>query len=126
MKTDYEDLAARYANHRRIHPEVLACLSGALNQAARVLEVGCGTGNYICALRKLVGCDCVGLDPSAAMLEKMQGRACDVQSVQGTAELKRWSGPEGSAIHGSLDQFDVSDDTEQQICVASTPIFGKD
>ena len=33
-----------------------------------------------------MGCDCVGLDPSAAMLEKMHGRACEVQSVQGTAE----------------------------------------
>ena len=86
MKTDYEALAARYAKHRRVHPEVLACLSAPLNQAARVLEVGCGTGNYICAMRELVGCDCVGLDPSAAMLEKLRGRACKVQSVQGSAE----------------------------------------
>jgi len=86
MKTDYEALAARYAKHRRIHPEVLVCLSTQLNHAARVLEVGCGTGNYICALRELVGCDCVGLDPSAAMLEKLRGRACEVQSVQGSAE----------------------------------------
>jgi SAM-dependent methyltransferase len=85
MRTDYEALAARYAMHRRVHPEVLACLSALLNQAARVLEVGCGTGTYICALRELVGCDCVGLDPSAAMLEKLRGRACEVQALQASA-----------------------------------------
>jgi len=86
MKTDYEALAKRYAEHRRVHPEVLACLRAPMTQAARVLEVGCGTGNYICALKELVGCECVGLDPSAAMLEKLRERACEVHAVKGSAE----------------------------------------
>ena len=86
MKTYYEALAERYAKHRRVHPGVLACLTEPMCQAARVLEVGCGTGNYICAVKELVGCDCVGLDPSSKMLEKLRGRACAVPFVQGSAE----------------------------------------
>jgi ubiquinone/menaquinone biosynthesis C-methylase UbiE len=86
MKTNYEALATRYAKHRSIHPEVLAALTATLDQTARVLEVGCGTGNYICAVGELIGCDCVGLEPSAAMLQELQRRGCLVQSVQGAAE----------------------------------------
>jgi ubiquinone/menaquinone biosynthesis C-methylase UbiE len=73
---DYDTLAEDYARHRAVHPEVLrALLSGAgLAPSSRVLEVGCGTGNYVAALCRDARCACTGVDPSPAMLARGQGR----------------------------------------------------
>ncbi|MBZ0275299.1 MAG: methyltransferase domain-containing protein [Anaerolineae bacterium] len=67
---NYDALAAQYAPNRRIHPGVLQRLieTGALYESDNVLEVGCGTGNYISALMGAVGCTGWGIDPSAQML----------------------------------------------------------
>ena len=48
--SDYQRQAASYARHRGVNPAVLAALGDRLGATARVLEVGCGTGNYIGAL----------------------------------------------------------------------------
>ena len=66
----YDALAADYARHRRVHPEVLKnlLLVGEIGASSRVLEVGCGTGNYTVALQGAVGCTCWGIDPSEEML----------------------------------------------------------
>jgi len=49
---DYDNLADRYAIHRAIHLGVLKALleTSDIGRSSRVLEVGCGTGNYIIAL----------------------------------------------------------------------------
>ena len=63
---DYNKTAAEYAQHRQVHPRVLQSLleiSG-VSSASKVLEVGCGTGNYILAVESLTGCVCWGIDPS--------------------------------------------------------------
>ena len=67
---DYDQLAADYARHRAINPEVLKSLITASNLGAtsRVLEVGCGTGNYIGAIQQAIGADCWGAEPSTNML----------------------------------------------------------
>jgi len=81
---DYDRLAAAYARNRQVHPQVLARLVAAVPPGARVLEVGCGTGNYIIALAGLTGARCWGIDPSAGMLE--QAREAPVRFQPGRAE----------------------------------------
>ncbi len=49
---NYDQSAAEYAAHRQIHSGVfdVLCRRVRLEANARVLEVGCGTGNYVSAL----------------------------------------------------------------------------
>ena len=76
MDAYYRSIAADYVRHRRVHPEVLRSLVsiGALGPASSVLDIGCGTGNYLLALSEIVGCDCWGIDSSDAMLAQAQSR----------------------------------------------------
>jgi len=69
---DYNQLAEGYARFRRVHPQVFGELASAVHelQAARILEIGCGTGNYTHALQDAAGCRAWGLDPSAEMLKR--------------------------------------------------------
>jgi ubiquinone/menaquinone biosynthesis C-methylase UbiE len=85
---DFDQRASEYARHRTIHPGVVNELveSGLFTPKTRVLDVGCGTGNYAAALTKATGCRVSGVDPSQRMLD----RACDAAPweclVQGRAE----------------------------------------
>ncbi|MFN8473594.1 MAG: methyltransferase domain-containing protein [Anaerolineae bacterium] len=85
---DYNDLAAEYARHRRVHPGVLRALitAAGLTATSRVLEVGCGTGNYTIALTEATGCACQGIDPSAEMLARLGARAPAIPARVGLAE----------------------------------------
>lgn len=88
MSMDYDRLAAEYALHRRTHPEVLRHLleDGRLTAASRVLDVGCGTGNYALGLEEAVGCECWGIEPSAEMLAKAEARTASGRFREGRAE----------------------------------------
>jgi ubiquinone/menaquinone biosynthesis C-methylase UbiE len=85
---DYDSLADRYAIHRVIHPGVLRALleTGDIGRSSGVLELGCGTGNYIIALTEATGCTALGLDPSRQMLSEASARSSDVVFQQATAE----------------------------------------
>lgn len=85
---DYGRLAAEYARHRTVHPEVLKALAstGAAGRGARVLDVGCGTGNYIIPLEALTGCAGWGIDPSEQMLARARDRSRTVTFLPGKAE----------------------------------------
>ena len=85
-KTDYDQIAAEYARNRQVHPQVLEALCQAVSETSRVLEVGCGTGNYAIALASRTGCACWGIDPSAEMLSKARARSSDVRFALGRAE----------------------------------------
>jgi SAM-dependent methyltransferase len=85
LRMNYDALAADYARHRRVHPEVLRRLAEGAAPAARVLEVGCGTGNYAAALRAATGCATTGIDPSERMLA-MARRAGGGRFAAGRAE----------------------------------------
>lgn len=81
--TRYDNaIAPRYAHWRSIHPQLLDALvaKGGLRTDSCVLEIGCGTGNYIRALCETTGCIGWGLDPSEAMLAQARtgypGRIC--------------------------------------------------
>lgn len=85
---DYDPIAAAYARHRQVHPGVLQNLvevSGA-GRTARLLEVGCGSGNYLVALQSLLDCACWGIDPSEEMLARARERSDRVQFQRGSAE----------------------------------------
>jgi SAM-dependent methyltransferase len=83
---DYDSIAAAYAHHRQVHPAVLRSLVEAVQPTSRVLEVGCGTGNYIIALQSHCGCACWGIDPSPEMLAIARNRGSSVDFRQGRAE----------------------------------------
>lgn len=88
MKIDYDRLARDYALHRQVQPDVLTSLIqiGAVTEASRVLDVGCGTGNYSVALEAATGCAGWGVEPSAQMLATAQARSARIQFRQGRAE----------------------------------------
>ena len=85
---DYDRCAREYGRHRRVHPEVLRqlLLDGGLTRDSRVLELGCGTGNYTAPIHKAVGCACWGIDPSGAMLRQATAHCPSARLHLGRAE----------------------------------------
>jgi SAM-dependent methyltransferase len=114
-KVDYDKIASDYANNRQVHPEVLKHLvsTGNLDCDSKVLEVGCGTGNYILALERLAGCQCWGIDPSQGMLVKAGARSGAVDFKLGWAE----------DISFSSDYFDLVFSVDVIHHVEDRPVF---
>jgi SAM-dependent methyltransferase len=83
-----EETALDYARLRQIHRPLLAALiSGAgINDNSAVLEIGCGTGNYISALQLQTACSAWGIDPSIEMLSKAQAQTALVAWACAPAE----------------------------------------
>lgn len=84
MSVDYDRDAGEYAQHRGTQPGVVAALIGVA--AGRVLEVGCGTGNYLTALSAETGAELYGVDPSEAMLAHAGSRVPGAHLRQAAAE----------------------------------------
>lgn len=81
-------MASDHARHGWLDPEVLRTLilvSG-VGSGSKVLEVGCGTGDYVIALESAVGCTCWGIDLSPQMLAKARERSESVSFQSGQAE----------------------------------------
>ncbi|MBK8051217.1 MAG: class I SAM-dependent methyltransferase [Anaerolineales bacterium] len=85
---DYNVLAGDYAQNRSAHPLLLARLISPAPQwlAPRVLEIGCGTCNYIGRLQMPTGCAAYGVDPSSAMLAAARARWPAVVVEEGRGE----------------------------------------
>ena len=88
MSISYDAMAADYAIHRSVHPGVLHWVIEFCNSHSlpRVLEVGCGTGNYVISLAAATSARCSGLEPSGQMLHAARQRATTVSWCQGSAE----------------------------------------
>jgi SAM-dependent methyltransferase len=88
MKVDYNRIASEYSRYRKVHPRVLAELIrlSAVGKNSRVLEVGCGTGNYAVALGALAGCKLWAIDISDEMLSRAKHRSAGITFMLGRAE----------------------------------------
>ena len=89
---DYNQLAAEYARHRQVHPGVVRDLldTGGVGRDSKMLEIGCGTGNYIVALQSLAGASCWAIDPSEEMLTTAATRVATVRFGLGNAECLKF------------------------------------
>ena len=85
---DYDALSRNYARHRKVHPYVMQELleKGVKNSSDQVLEIGCGTGNYINALQEAGVTDCWGIDPSEGMLAEASIKNTLIKFKSGRAE----------------------------------------
>lgn len=85
---NYNQLAAEYGRHRRINPGVLEALLERIGSydAPGVLEVGCGTGNYLEAIQTISGIDVHGIDPSSEMLARLRERLPEAKTERASAE----------------------------------------
>jgi SAM-dependent methyltransferase len=103
---DYDDSASAYASTRWALPWIIAPLSNELTargSAEVVLDIGCGTGDYLGALARLhPACTFIGFDRSERM-----------------AEVARQRCPNATILTGNADQsFPLSDaTTDVMICV---------
>ena len=97
------DYAANTAHHRRFDEEFLATTP--LRPDARVLDVGCGSGDFTARLARLVPDGHVlGVDPQPSMLEQARGVALPNQSFQRcTAQrLGELTGPFDAVVSRSV------------------------
>ena len=85
MKIDYDEVARDYDTHRSGDIETVSLIadSGGVRARSRVLDGGCGTGNYALLLNRSTGAATVGLDRSAGMLERARAKQPLLRWVQG-------------------------------------------
>src|SRR5688572_4973048 len=90
--TDYDEFAPTYAWSRWPLPWIvtpLAQVAATLPLGADVLEIGCGTGNYVRALADLRGeLHYYGFDRSEPMLAEARSRQSSVIFVRGDAATR--------------------------------------
>ena len=69
MTIDYDKASETYDNTRSGDQTLLDRFAAhvTLTEESRVLDFGCGTGNYLVQLRARFGCACYGVEPSAGM-----------------------------------------------------------
>jgi ubiquinone/menaquinone biosynthesis C-methylase UbiE len=98
---DYGSIAAAYAEHRESHPEVLRSLirDGVVEPHRDIVEVGCGTGNYILALVEAMDCHGWGVDPDDEMLRIARQRGRRVRFPREV--LERFDFPRRASISSS-------------------------
>jgi ubiquinone/menaquinone biosynthesis C-methylase UbiE len=103
---DYNRLAEMYGRHRRLHPYVLEALieQGRVSEGSRVLEIGCGTGNYLKAVAEETGAICTGVDPSREMLRRARAVTGWPKDRRDAAER-----PEVTFIEGRAEDLPLSD-----------------
>ncbi len=79
-KADYGEIAEVYDEVRRADLPHIAwwiaklAAEGRLSKGKRLIDLGCGTGRWTIPLAERTGCEAVGLDSSAAMLEKARAK----------------------------------------------------
>jgi SAM-dependent methyltransferase len=73
---DYAEASATYDNTRRCDGAVLGLMArrGAFARDRRVLDFGCGTGNWIAEISARFECEIFGLEPSGEMREKARSK----------------------------------------------------
>jgi ubiquinone/menaquinone biosynthesis C-methylase UbiE len=87
MQMLYDQIGATYGSTRRADPGVAQTLAERIgaSHGQRYLDVGCGTGNYTCAVAAHGG-QWFGIDPSAEMLEQARVKSNRVCWTRGSAQ----------------------------------------
>lgn len=113
-RIDYNQIAFDYARHRRVHPEIISELVTAapINSKSRVLEIGCGTGNYINTLQEITRCRSWGIDPHEQMLSIARESNPNVTHLSGSAENLEFP-PESFDLVFSVDVIHHISDREK-------------
>jgi ubiquinone/menaquinone biosynthesis C-methylase UbiE len=86
---DYNKITDDYTKHRQnVHPEILKGLlyNSQYGDTSNILEVGCGTANYIIAVQSITNSNCWGIDPSEKMLSVALKRSRNINFQLGRAE----------------------------------------
>jgi SAM-dependent methyltransferase len=93
---EYGETAREYSMYRRAAQAAVERLiaGSGIAGTSRVLEVGCGTGNYISEIRQWVGCECWGVDPSPEMIG--QARQGNQRVAYGVASAEHLGVDEGA------------------------------
>jgi len=94
MAYDYNEIAKIYDDVREAEFEVVKFLieKGQINESSSVLEIGCGTANYLKLIYEFTKADIWGLDQSQGMLDKAKGKCNNGKFVQDDAvELSKIS-----------------------------------
>ena len=88
MKNPYDSVAEDYARFRHSDPNAVERLiqGSGISGDSIILEIGCGTGNYISAVQARVGCVCFGIDLSRKMINQAKKRKNGVTFSVGSAE----------------------------------------
>lgn len=105
MCQNYDHLAEAYRRNRELHPQVLQYLLDLIraNATTRVLEIGCGTGNYISAIAAAKEAICAGVDPSREMLRI-------ARSNPGSPRHRRMSDTSHvTFLHGTAEELPLPD-----------------
>lgn len=117
LPTDYDEYAPTYAWSRFAHPwllEPLAAVAARLPSDTAVLEIGCGTGNYIHALAELrPELSYHGFDLSEPMLRHAQSRGRQVSFTSGDAARKFPYEEERFSLAFAVDVIHHIDDLER-------------
>lgn len=86
MNAKYDTIGRTYNSTRAADPYLTGRMFELLKaENGPVLDLGCGTGNYTCALAEL-GLSLIGVDPSEIMLEKARAGNSSIHWMRGTAE----------------------------------------
>jgi len=89
---DYDDYATQYASARWAVPWITSALARQITSLAAnatLVDIGCGTGNYIIALSEMFpSCACKGFDLSREMLAVARSRSGNVQFLFGDADAQ--------------------------------------
>jgi len=88
MKTNYNIASITYDNTRNASSAVIDMLSKrfAFNERRKVLDFGCGTGNYLFQLSIKYTCELYGLEPSDGMRQKAIDKNKKLTIVAGNHE----------------------------------------
>jgi ubiquinone/menaquinone biosynthesis C-methylase UbiE len=90
MRIDFNTYADAYQRNRAVQPKVLLALieGGDLARSDAVLEIGCGTANYLAAIVAETGARGTGVDPAERMLAeaRLDPEKDDLELLLGSAE----------------------------------------
>jgi len=88
MAVDYDKISGTYDQVRKENRDVLEIFIRELNITGRtrILDFGCGTGNYADALQKLTHAQVYGVDPSDGMREKAMAKNPHITVLKGNHE----------------------------------------